>query len=91
MALPLQKIAEFFQVLLYIFRQAVEFRIPDCALQGVQVHQADLGKHFFQFEKCVLRAQLFQRLGGIDPNGGQVCSLQKYTGVDTGWSLRVPA
>lgn len=26
----------------------------------------------------------------IDPNGGQVCSLQKYTGVDTGWSLRVP-
>lgn len=26
----------------------------------------------------------------IDPNGGQICSLQKYTGVDTGWSLRVP-
>lgn len=26
----------------------------------------------------------------IDPNGGQVCSLAKYSGVDTGWSLRVP-
>lgn len=26
----------------------------------------------------------------IDPNGGQVCSLAKYSGIDTGWSLRIP-
>lgn len=26
----------------------------------------------------------------IDPNGGQVCALDRYSGVDTGWSLRVP-
>lgn len=26
----------------------------------------------------------------IDPNGGEVTSLAKYSGIDTGWSLRVP-
>lgn len=26
----------------------------------------------------------------IDPYGGSVCSLAKYSGIDTGWSLRVP-
>lgn len=26
----------------------------------------------------------------VDPNGGDVCTLAKYTSVDTGWGLRVP-
>ena len=26
----------------------------------------------------------------VDPNGGEICTLAKYTGVDTGWGLRVP-
>lgn len=26
----------------------------------------------------------------VDPNGGRICSLAKYSGIDTGWSLRVP-
>lgn len=26
----------------------------------------------------------------VDPYGGEVTSLEKYTGIDTGWGLRVP-